>query len=274
MKALVGIVLAALVAGEARAAGAPFERLVVFGDSLSDTGNAGRFSNGTVWVEYLARALGLELRPRSRGGGNYAVGGARAADLGRQADAFLGERRGDPARTLFIVYGGGNDLRATLYGAPPEETMRDAVRVLAGVVEDLAEAGARHVLVPNLPDVGIAAEAASRGADAARLATEATRAFNDGLAAALDRIGARRQALRLYRLDVFALHRAVAADPEKFGFENVHEPCPPGCPTPDRWLLWDPTHPTTAAHALLADAALRALGRPRARGGPPGTTTE
>jgi len=262
VKLLLGMVLAALVAGEARASEGPFERLVVFGDSLSDTGNAGRFSNGEVWVEYLARALGLELRPRSLGGGNYAVGGARAADLRRQADAFLGERRGDDGATLFVVYGGGNDLRATLYGAPPEATVREAVRVLAGIVEDLAGAGARHVLVPSLPDYGIAAGAARSGADAQRLATAATRAFNDALAAALDRIVAgRRQALRLYRLDVFALHRAIAADPGRFGFDNVREPCRPDCRSPERWLLWDETHPTTAAHALLADAALRALGR-------------
>jgi cholinesterase len=55
LKALLAVVLAALPISESRVHRVDFERLVVFGDSLSETGNAGRFSNGTVWVEYLAR---------------------------------------------------------------------------------------------------------------------------------------------------------------------------------------------------------------------------
>ena len=54
-----------------------FDELVVFGDSLSDTGNAGRFSNGPVWVEGVANGLGLSVRPSESGGTNYAIGGAR-----------------------------------------------------------------------------------------------------------------------------------------------------------------------------------------------------
>ena len=59
-----------------------FDTITVFGDSLSDTGNAAgaRFSNGPVWVEYVARHFGLSVDPVSGGGTNYAVGGARAYD--------------------------------------------------------------------------------------------------------------------------------------------------------------------------------------------------
>lgn len=91
-----------------------FDRLVVFGDSLSDSGNfyaltglantppydhldqllipdrpyakgGHHFSNDATWVEQLARPLGLgdNTRPALQGSGteatNYAVGGARAS---------------------------------------------------------------------------------------------------------------------------------------------------------------------------------------------------
>jgi outer membrane lipase/esterase len=61
-----------------------FEQLVVLGDSLSDMGNAGRFSNGPIWVEQLAEALKLPLKASQRGGHNFAVGGART-EIGPQS---------------------------------------------------------------------------------------------------------------------------------------------------------------------------------------------
>src|SRR4051812_45257100 len=132
------LILSLLVVNEGRADRVEFGRLIVFGDSLSDIGNAGRFSNGPVWVETLARELGLELRPSSAGGSNYAIGGARASDLRLQLHEFLGQPQPALGRALIIVYGGGNDLRATLYGAPPEPTIRDAIDSLSQVIEELA----------------------------------------------------------------------------------------------------------------------------------------
>jgi len=100
------------------AAKAPYTRIVVFGTSLSDSGNAFalrgatstppdyqldpllvpgapyargglHFSNGATWVEQLARSLGLAgtVRPafasESPQATNYAVGGARAYNDGK-----------------------------------------------------------------------------------------------------------------------------------------------------------------------------------------------
>jgi phospholipase/lecithinase/hemolysin len=99
--ALVGAVLLALLASPVSAA--PFSAIYVFGDSLSDAGNAyiatngavppappyalvngfGVFSNGPLWVQDLASRLGLgPLLPSLAGGTDFAVGGAQTGAFG------------------------------------------------------------------------------------------------------------------------------------------------------------------------------------------------
>jgi len=137
-----------------------FDQIVVFGDSLSDNGNAGRSSNGPVWVEYLATRLGIALKPSRAGGLNFAVGGARLdpnsgnTSLRAQASAYLTAPRLS-ARTLYIVYGGGNDLLAAVEQHQARTTVDAAVGSLRSIVADLASRGATDILVPNLPAIGI-----------------------------------------------------------------------------------------------------------------------
>ena len=90
---IVGLVVLCVTTSSAWAVS--FSNIVVFGDSLSDTGNLfaltgdtvpqaaggayfdGRFSNGPVWVEQLAQRLGLPApTPSFLDGTNYAWGGA------------------------------------------------------------------------------------------------------------------------------------------------------------------------------------------------------
>ncbi|HYF38033.1 MAG TPA: SGNH/GDSL hydrolase family protein [Prosthecobacter sp.] len=234
-----------------------FESIVVFGDSLSDNGNAGRFSNGPVWVEQLARGLGLPLAPSSQGGTNYAVGAARAEDVFQQIEQFLATRPTDLGHALVVVYAGGNDVRA-LDREDPTIVLRRAVRLLGRGIAELADAGATRFLVPNLPDIGLSAEAIRAGDATAAAMTAVSIAFNHELALEIDRLS-HAYPITIRTVDVFALHRSVVADPAAHGFTNVRDPCLGRCAEPDRWLLWDPIHPTTAAHARLAEASSRAL---------------
>ena len=239
-----------------------FDEIVVFGDSLSDTGNAGRFSNGPVWVEGVANALGLSVRPSGVGGTNYAIGGARLdpasgpTSLPAQVQKHLEGNRLSRKR-LYIVYGGGNDLIAAALGGAGEQLVDRAVEALRGMLFRLAEQGATDVLVPNLPDVGMTPAARWAGQTEISRAARLTRRFNQALEAVLRDLETT-TSVRLYRLDVAAMAERARIDPAAFGFVNVTTPCI-GLPNCEGYVFWDGLHPTTAAHARLAEAALSVL---------------
>jgi phospholipase/lecithinase/hemolysin len=283
----------------------PFRGVVVFGDSLSDSGNVfaatkpvlakaipvsppyfqGRFSNGPVWVDILAEQLGLPLRPFLQGGTNFAFGGAATGfdrpdlfendvrvlipSLRTQVTTFLVQHlfdKADPA-ALYIVWGGANDLRDALVTAPdPFAEAHQAVEDLAAAITDLAEARAVSFVVPNMPNLARLPESRRRDSAAMAQATAVSVAFNDALRTALDALEAAHP-ITIIRLDTFTLLEEIIRDPDRFDLSNVTEPCLAGdpftggmpCPQPKTHLFWDSIHPTTAAHALLADLAVAAL---------------
>lgn len=257
-------------AGAAAMTRPPFTGLVVIGDSLSDMGNGGRFSDGPVWVERVAERLGLPLRPSRAGGTNHAVGGARVRggpdDLRSQANVYLGRARragGPDANALHVVWGGANDVLGAGYAPDRDRVVAEAATAVGTIAGDLADAGAARVLVLSLPDVGRTPALRAGGPVLAAEGRRLTQAFNAALAPALDRVERRHSALRLTRLDVFALAERVFADPGASGFRDVSTPCQAlrgsSC---DGVLFWDQIHPTSYAHGRLAGAALEALGVP------------
>ncbi|QSJ14523.1 hypothetical protein JYQ62_21710 [Nostoc sp. UHCC 0702] len=67
---------------------------------------------------------------------------------------------------------------------------------------------------------------------------------------------------KIIQLDVNSLYREAIDKPEKFGLTNVTKACVSNlatCDNPNKFLFWDGIHPTTAAHRILAEAALKAL---------------
>jgi phospholipase/lecithinase/hemolysin len=163
------------------------------------------------------------------------------------------------------VYGGVNDVRDAIGSADPVAAVTSAAQQLAGIVEDLADAGAVDIVVPTLVNVGRSPEARLAGDAVAGLAGQLSTTFNQTLAQELSGLAASSE-VNLIQPDFFGLLESITASPSSFGLTNVTDAClpatpfsvPPGataCSDPDQYLFWDLQHPTTAGHALFADLA-------------------
>ena len=273
--------LLAAVAPHAHADVTAYSRIFVFGDSLSDTGNFyimtggyppspyynGRFSNGKLWVEYTAEALHMTIQA----GDNYAVAGATTGSynvnnglggltfpgLQDQIDAF--QRQHSPAEArdaLFVVWAGANDFFAALAGStPPQTLISNAVYNTAVAIARLEQGGARHILVVNLPDLGVTPYVLAAGFGAQ--ITQLGGAYNQALGATLDDLGA--PGVSIIRVDAFKALDSMAYNPGIYGFVNVTQPALATGGNPDEFLFWDSVHPTTIGHAVLAEEALGSL---------------
>jgi phospholipase/lecithinase/hemolysin len=259
-------------------------RIIVFGDSLSDTGNAyigslhsrapsppyyqGRFSNGPVWIEIFAEHFGLKVDPVLRGGTNFAVGGAKAGSgadsLPHQAELywFLSIfSRPDP-NALYVIFGGGNDVRKALKQPDPAAALAAAALDIRGMIENLAAWGAVNFLVPNVPNRGFTPAARERGTATREQAL--TVAFDTALDAALNDLPGRLR-INLIRLDLWSLVEEAFAAPARWGFSDITDPCLTkrqsefvACSNPSSYAFWDDIHPTTKGHQVIAAAALDA----------------
>jgi phospholipase/lecithinase/hemolysin len=288
-----------LISGNVWAASASsFTTLYTFGDSLSDAGDSdsavmslykllgdncdplhqcgllgpyshGRLSDGPVASEQLAATLfpgGVNpMNFRS-----YAVAGANTGDsnsgyggdllnlpgMKQEVDNYLSDSKGaaDP-NALYFLWGGANDY---FTGDPAAA----AAQNLAGYVSTLANAGAKHFLVPNLPDLSLTPDQLHKPE-----AQAFSLAFNSDLAAQLGNLHAQFPGADITSFDVYSFFNGVVQDPAKFGFTNVDSPCvSPGdifsCDNPEGHVFWDNIHPTSRADSFIAGAFASAVPEP------------
>ena len=293
--------MAALFLVPACPAGAAYTGIVAFGDSLSDTGNvfvgtggaipappyfAGRFSNGPIWLDYLANNLGVApVAPALLGGTNYAFGQAttgfvptlsnpsQVPTFAQQAGMFSAAVGGvAPSSALYSVWIGGTDILNILAsGVDAATAMAQAqgtANFAAGIIGNLRGIGAHDFLIPLLPDIGKAPGLIAQGPGAVLAGSTLAAAYNSALLAAL--AGVQASGANLFIVDTFTLVDAAVANPGAYGFTNVTDACylgpltggGSGCATPDQYLFWDSEHPTSAAHALVAAAAVAAIPEP------------
>jgi phospholipase/lecithinase/hemolysin len=260
-KKLLTCVLAVVLAPAAAQADT-ITSLYVFGDSLSDQGNAfiltagtfppapyaERASNGPVAVERLADRLGIPLAPVAAGGTNYAVVGSATGLVNIPGtpivtDNFAAVQYGQAALEntgiinqllAFLLTGPVVDPDHALFvvwGGPNDFFLDPSAAGAANAVTNLANSvallyanGSRRFLVPNMPDLSLTPYGRSLP-PAAQAGLQALSAgFNAGLDSALDSLDLF-PGIDITRFDTFGLLTSIAADPTAFGFANAEDAC-------------------------------------------------
>ncbi|MCC8394842.1 SGNH/GDSL hydrolase family protein [Paraburkholderia sp. MMS20-SJTR3] len=281
-------------------------QVVSFGDSLSDVGTyaplasavgGGRFTTnpGQVWAQNVAQYYGDTLaaaytidathKLSAQSGLGYAEGGATVATPANQNDyltdvignvempvnqqlaSYLAAHGSFNDRQLVLVWAGANDvLRA---GTPPAATaiVQTAANTLAQLVAQIVQNGAAHVVVINLPNIGLAPKGLAATDGGANL-TQLSQLFNQTLNAALQTAGIQ---AKVIEVDSFSWTNQTIANFMTNGFavSNTGQACDPKKTPKDTSLLCSPAtyasanadqtymfaddlHPTTHMHALFA----------------------
>jgi phospholipase/lecithinase/hemolysin len=258
------------------------------------------FSNGPTWVQNLSIALGLgTLAPSLTGGTDFAYGGAetgstpqnatnpeyQAVSLTAQLTQFAAQVTKPAANALYTLSIGANDVNDIL-AASGLTAQQQATDVSASVaneitfVKELVAAGAKNLLVLDVPDLGKTPNvmlgrvngsntpSAALDAEASQLASS----YNSQLTSQLSTL-ASADGLNVHVIDAYGLIDSAVANPAAYGFTNVTSPVWTGTYTDatsgtlaatttaaqDQYLFWDSLHPTETGHQAIADAAEQLL---------------
>jgi outer membrane lipase/esterase len=288
--ALAALTVAAAGAIGSAASAQTYNRLVVFGDSLSDNGNLfaisgqpasppyfqGRFSNGPVFTELLGFNAGrFTAGAPVTGSVNYAFGGARtdssASPPGMRNQLLAYTTAGGTFRAgdLVSILGGANNIFQAVPAAGASSNPTGAIQPVVAsaaadinfIVNSVATAGAGTILVSNLPNLALTPQFnQGLGAPAAPLADFAGTQFNGALLSGLMTTAAARPGTNIILMDLYKIGTTLAGNPGAFGLTNARDACfnqvtLTVCATPGTYLYWDSVHPTAAGHQLLARLA-------------------
>lgn len=258
-----------------KASAANFTQIYAFGDSLVDNGNVftaslntfppfpyyqGRFSNGPVWVEYLANDWGVQLS-------NFAYGGATTGKvntlnkeypqlpplpgLTQQIQSFVGANQQVDNQALYVMWAGANDYLRNNNVTDPTEPITN----LLSAITSLASVGAKNFLIANLPNLG--SVPGTQGNPNSANLNLLTGFHNSGLNQSLNLLKQQQPNLNIQLFDANFFVNQVINNKEKFGFTNVTDAClniveKTICSNPNEYLFWDNIHPTSYAHSLIA----------------------
>ncbi|MBC8750042.1 MULTISPECIES: SGNH/GDSL hydrolase family protein [Paraburkholderia] len=290
-------------------------QVVSFGDSLSDVGtyaplasavNGGRFTTnpGQVWAQDVAQYYGdtlsaaftidLTHKLSAQSGLGYAEGGSTVATpanqyeylndvigniempVNQQLSSYLRAHGSFNANQLVLVWAGSNDvLRAgNLPAAAP--IVQAAATTLAQLVGQIVQNGGAHVVVINLPNIGLSPKGLASADGGANL-TQLSQLFNGTLNTALQADGLQSKVIEV---DSYTWTNQVIGNFQANGFavSNTGQACDARKTPDDTALLCSPAtyvtanadqtymfaddlHPTTHMHTLFAQFVEQQIAR-------------
>lgn len=144
-----------------------------------------------------------------------------------------------------------------------------AVTDIVGVINRVYAAGARNILVINVPNVGATPRVTALGGAAVAGATALSQGFNAALAQQITGLRALLSNANIVLFDLYAFEITAKAGT---AFTNTTAACfvppvapattPTICTTPATFFYWDSFHPTATTGSLVAQAVIAALPAP------------
>ena len=265
-------------------AAAQFSNFYFLGDSLTDAGTYGaRFTvnPGLVWSQDLGAKYGIAVTPWNQGGIDAAQGGQNVATpspftptgapqrpLTVQIDQLLQATPKLDPNTLYTVWIGANDILVNVGAAAagqitPAQVQANIATAATQTLQQIArlrDAGARTIMVFNLPDIG---KTPFGLANPTAPFSALSGLFNSTLQAGLASLN-----VNIIPMNIFGLFNELIANPAEFGFTNVTSVActtatAPACNqntlvapnAAQTYLFATDVHPTPAAHQIIADMA-------------------
>ena len=272
--------------------------ILVFGDSLSDMGNAkssilnvpdtppywnGRFSNGPVWIEHLSQAYGINTTYGSstNSGDNRAFGGSQTGqgysyvllpNVGTQIDSYISNVKATFGQDeLVVLWAGGNDF---LYGSGDPDVISSN---MISHITALASAGAEKFLIANLPPLEQTPEGSSRSVSEQNRLAAGVVEYNNKLDAGVTGLISALN-IRVDYIDVHTLFNEIVGNASHLGITNTADSACSSSgsilPLPicnsgdtvannvDEYLYFDKAHPTASMHLIIGKYVQTLIGTP------------